>query len=93
MREYVIVTDSCCDFSQDLIRDLDLTVIPLSVQLGEDRFRNCPDEAPESHVFYTRLSRENRRRLLRPMWRSSRTAFCPFCGRERTSCTWVFPLD
>ena len=37
MREYVIVTDSCCDFSQDLIRDLDLTVIPLSVQLGEDR--------------------------------------------------------
>ena len=57
MREYVIVTDSCCDFSQDLIRDLDLTVIPLSVQLGEDRFRNCPDEAPESHVFYTRLSR------------------------------------
>ncbi len=25
MREYVIVTDSCCDFSQDLIRDLDLT--------------------------------------------------------------------
>ncbi|MFQ9410448.1 MAG: DegV family protein [Evtepia gabavorous] len=34
MREYVIVTDSCCDFSQDLIRDLDLTVIPLSVQLG-----------------------------------------------------------
>ena len=55
MRDYVIVTDSCCDFDRELIQSLDLTVIPLSVQLGADRFRNTPEEAPESHVFYTRL--------------------------------------
>ena len=91
MREYVIVTDSCCDFSQDLIRDLDLTVIPLSVQLGEDRFRNCPDEAPESHVFYTRLSRGEPAQTSAPNVEEFKD--CPFCGRERTSCTWVFPLD
>ena len=86
MREYVIVTDSCCDFSQDLIRDLDLTVIPLSVQLGEDRFRNCPDEAPESHVFYTRLSRGEPAQTSAPDWLAAEIP-------ERTSCTWVFPLD
>ena len=56
MREYVIVTDSCCDFDQALIDSLDLTVIPLSVQLGQDRFHNTPQEAPPSHVFYTRLA-------------------------------------
>ncbi len=56
MRDYAIVTDSSCDFSQELIQALDLTVIPLSVQLGQDRYRNSPKEAPESHVFYTRLS-------------------------------------
>lgn len=56
MRDYAIVTDSSCDFDRAQIRDLDLTVVPLSVQLGQDRYRNTPDEAPESHVFYTRLS-------------------------------------
>lgn len=78
---------------QDLIRDLDLTVIPLSVQLGEDRFRNCPDEAPESHVFYTRLSRGEPAQTSAPNVEEFKDCFCPFCGRERTSCTWVFPLD
>ena len=78
MREYVIVTDSCCDFSQDLIRDLDLTVIPLSVQLGEDRFRNCPDEAPESHVFYTRLSRGEPAQTSAPNVEEFKDCFLPF---------------
>ena len=31
MRDYIIATDSCCDFDENLIRELDLTVIPLSV--------------------------------------------------------------
>ena len=54
MRDYIIATDSCCDFDENLIRELDLTVIPLSVHLGQDHFRNYPGEMPESHVFYTR---------------------------------------
>ena len=57
MRDYIIATDSCCDFDENLIRELDLTVIPLSVHLGQDHFRNYPGEMPESHVFYTRLSK------------------------------------
>ena len=57
MRDYIIATDSCCDFDENLIRELDLTVIPLSVHLGQDHFRNYPGEMPESHVFYTRPQR------------------------------------
>lgn len=46
MRDYIIATDSCCDFDENLIRELDLTVIPLSVHLGQDHFRNYPGEMP-----------------------------------------------
>lgn len=55
MREYVIVTDSSCDLPEDLVRQWDLTVVPLSVEIGPDRFRNTPEEAPDGHAFYTRL--------------------------------------
>ncbi len=55
MRDYVIVTDSSCDLPEDLVRHWDLTVVPLSVEIGPDRFRNTPEEAPDGHVFYSRL--------------------------------------
>lgn len=55
MREYVIVTDSSCDLPEDLVRQWDLTVVPLSVEIGPDRFRNTPAEAPDGHSFYARL--------------------------------------
>ncbi|MBR3751663.1 MAG: DegV family protein [Ruminiclostridium sp.] len=55
MREYVIVTDSCCDLPQHIVADLGLTVIPLSVQLGSERFYNRPGEGPDTHTFYDRL--------------------------------------
>lgn len=57
MRDYVIVTDSSCDLPEELVKAWDLVVIPLTVQIGPDRFRNSPEEAPDSHVFYTRLSK------------------------------------
>lgn len=56
MRDFTIVTDSCCDFYVEQEQALGLTVIPLSVQLGNDRFLNRPESAPDSHTFYTRLS-------------------------------------
>ena len=55
MRDYVIVTDSSCDLPEDLVRQWDLTVVPLSVEIGPDRFRNTPEEAPDGHDFYSRL--------------------------------------
>lgn len=78
MKDYVIVTDSCCDFDRDLIQGLDLTVLPLSVQLGQDRFRNTPEEAPESHIFYTRLSQGEPAQTSAPNVEEFKETFRPF---------------
>ena len=43
MREYVIMTDSCCDLPAGLARELDLTVLPLSVMLDGKEYRNYLD--------------------------------------------------
>lgn len=40
MREFAIVTDTCCDLSQEMAKDLGLVMVPLSVQLGDERFYN-----------------------------------------------------
>ena len=78
MRDYIIATDSCCDFDDNLIRELDLTVIPLSVHLGQDHFRNYPGEMPESHVFYTRLSKGEPAQTSAPNVEAFKDAFRPF---------------
>ena len=78
MRDYIIATDSCCDFDENLIRQLDLTVIPLSVHLGQDHFRNYPGEMPESHVFYTRLSKGEPAQTSAPNVEAFKDAFRPF---------------
>lgn len=78
MRDYIIATDSCCDFDENLIRELDLTVIPLSVHLEQDHFRNAPGEMPESHVFYTRLSKGEPAQTSAPNVEAFKDAFRPF---------------
>ena len=78
MRDYIIATDSCCDFDENLIRELDLTVIPLSVHLGQDHFRKAPGEMPESHVFYTRLSKGEPAQTSAPNVEAFKDAFRPF---------------
>lgn len=55
MREYLIVTDSCCDLNPDQVEELGLIVIPLSVQFGEERFYDRPGDGPDLHAFYERL--------------------------------------
>ena len=78
MRDYVIVTDSCCDFPPELVQELGVTVIPLSVQLGNDRFHNTPEEAPDSHVFYTRLSQGEPAQTSAPNVEEFKDCFRPF---------------
>ncbi len=57
MREFIIATDSCCDFTAALIEEMELTVVPLSVLLGAESFRNVPGEGPDPQTFYQRLER------------------------------------
>lgn len=43
MRDYVIMTDSCCDMTAALAEELELSVLPLSLHMGEDVYRNWLD--------------------------------------------------
>lgn len=43
MKDFVIMTDSCCDLTAQLVEELDLAVLPLSLLIGEESYRNYPD--------------------------------------------------
>lgn len=57
MRDYAIVTDSACDVWEELAQTLDLTVIPLTVRLGEQEFSDKPGEGIRGADFYEQLKR------------------------------------
>jgi len=44
MSNYRIITDSSCDLTPELAASLELTVLPLSVTIGEETFANYLDE-------------------------------------------------
>jgi DegV family protein with EDD domain len=48
-----VVTDSTCDIPHALAEELRITVIPLTVQFGEESFRDGQDLSPDE--FYARL--------------------------------------
>ena len=48
MRDYIIMTDSCCDLSRQEIDELDLTVLPLSYTIDGSTYLNTPDHADMS---------------------------------------------
>ena len=56
MREYIILTDSCCDFSADMVAELGVEILPLSFRIeGKDYF-NYPDNRDmDPPVFYEKL--------------------------------------
>jgi len=43
MRDYVILTDSCCDLTARMAEDLQLTVLPLSLTMGGMEYHNYLD--------------------------------------------------
>ncbi len=56
MRDYVILTDSCCDFSARMAEELELTVLPLSFTMEGREYFNYPDNrdiAPAE--FYSKI--------------------------------------
>mgnify|MGYP000810847870 FL=1 len=42
MRDYIIMTDSCCDLSQQEVEELELTVLPLSFTIEGKTLLNTP---------------------------------------------------
>ena len=56
MRDFTILTDSCCDFTSQMVQELELSVLPLSFIMDGKEYFNYPDNrdiAPDD--FYARL--------------------------------------
>ena len=43
MRDFVIMTDSCCDLSAQMADELGVVVLPLQLLIGEESFSNYLD--------------------------------------------------
>ena len=56
MRDYLLMTDSCCDMDPKLAEELGLTVLPLTLDMGGRSYRNYLDgrELPFQD-FYSRV--------------------------------------
>ncbi len=48
-----IVTDSSCDLPQDLVEELGIEIVPLSIRFGDEEFVDRQDLTPEQ--FWTKL--------------------------------------
>ena len=56
MREFVIMTDSCCDMTAQMADELELKVLPLSLLMGENTYHNYLDGREIGfHEFYERI--------------------------------------
>ncbi|SFP78688.1 EDD domain protein, DegV family [Oscillibacter sp. PC13] len=56
MRDFVLMTDSCCDMTAQMADDLGLVVLPLSLQMGDDVYRNWLDGREIGfEEFYSRI--------------------------------------
>ena len=43
MRDFAILTDSCCDLPAELAKEMEVEALPLSVTMGEKEYRNFLD--------------------------------------------------
>ena len=56
MRDYMLMTDSCCDMTAQLAEELNLTVLPLSLEMGGTTYRNYLDGRELTFTdFYRRV--------------------------------------
>ncbi len=56
MRDYVIMTDSCCDLTDQMARELELEVLPLTMHMdGQDYPNDLASTAISNQEFYKRI--------------------------------------
>ena len=56
MRDYVIMTDSCCDLTDQMARELELEVLPLTMHMdGQDYPNDLAGTAISNQEFYKRI--------------------------------------
>lgn len=52
---YIIITESTTDLSPEMIKELDLVVIPLQYHMGENTYNDCPGGGITIVEFYNKL--------------------------------------
>ena len=58
MRDYIIMTDSCCDLTEQEVNELSLTVLPLSYTIDGETHLNTPDHADMSpEDFFAKIAK------------------------------------
>ena len=56
MSDFIILTDSSADLDADMVRQLDIQVLPLAFIMNEHTYYNYPDNRDmDPHIFYDRL--------------------------------------
>ena len=56
VRDFVIMTDSCCDLPAEMVQELGIKVLPLSFLMEEKEYFNYPDNRDmDPQVFYNKL--------------------------------------
>lgn len=63
MKKYVIITDSCCDLSADLIEKLGIIVLPLSFQIDGKTYKNYSDEREITAKDFYNLMRNKKKSI------------------------------
>ncbi len=58
MSNFIIMTDSCCDLPEQLSRELEVTVLPLSVSVNNHEYMNYLDGSDISFEKFYRFLRE-----------------------------------
>ncbi len=60
MRDYVILTDSCCDLPNKLVKELKVRVLPLKFTVDAKDYRNYSDEREMTNTAFYGLLREEK---------------------------------
>lgn len=60
MGKLILATDSCCDLSGKAVKDMDIQIIPLSVELDGTSYHHYPDERELSATKLYSLMREKK---------------------------------
>ena len=58
MNDYVLLTDSSADLSDELVRELDIQVLPLFFTMGDKTYQNWPDNREMDPADFYRSLRE-----------------------------------
>ena len=85
MSEYVLITDSSADLSQEMVQELGVTVLPLSFTIQGKTYRNYPDNREmDLPLFYDMLRAGELATPPRSTWPSTLRRWSRSSRRERT---------